>query len=133
MSHILTLPVYMHSHPPAHICIIATYTQTVCKHIYHAFKHMHTYECITHTDVLRAHSSNSHGDKQEADGTVMTAAHMDLGKGWAPAMVCSRPLDTYLVDPRVPASLPTTPPFPSPNIERGCHIRQGSGCGPAAL
>lgn len=43
---------------------------------------MHTYKCITHTDVLRAHSSRSHGDKEEADGPVMTAARMDLGKCW---------------------------------------------------
>ena len=82
MSHILALPVCMHPHPPAHICIVTTYTHTVYKHTYHAFTHTHTYECITHTDVLRAHSIRSHGDKEEADGPVMTAAHEDLGKGW---------------------------------------------------
>lgn len=43
---------------------------------------MHTDKCITHPDVLRAHSSRSHGDKEEEDGPVMTAARMDLGKCW---------------------------------------------------
>lgn len=110
-----------------------------CEHIYHAPTHMHRccVTCHIYTLLHAPHTTfqqktwEQKTDRWASDDSSLCGRWEGLG---APAMVCSRPLDTYLVGSCGTCTSALHTSFPNPLYGgRGCPIRQGNRVGSVAL